>query len=282
FVDGGRDLEADGPGALGRDDELEDGGVVHQLRRLAERHPRTSPGGAPAEAEDDVPRHHPDAVVALLGAAGPALLHLEQVGEVSREAQLDRAVGGLVPEVADLDVFAHPPTDVAVAEDEQGGVGVAGPGPGARDEHGGEGVAGGGGQGLGLGAVDPQLATRQEAGVPEEEALGGAGQHVAGASADGEGGPLDQGDGALHVPKRHGLALEPPRLGHRSKRYDGGPLRTRGSGGRVAGGVEGPASGTRLRYFSYGGSGNRLPPWAQPRPRFSSSRTSTWPWPGWT
>src|SRR5207244_12632228 len=74
-----------------------------------------------------------------------------------------------------------------------------------------------------------------QAGDPEEEPLGSADQHVAGASTDGEGGALDQGDRALHVPKRHRLALEPPRLAHRSKRYDPGPLRTRGTDGRVAG-----------------------------------------------
>ena len=55
----------------------------------------------------------------------PALLDLEQVGEVGVDQQLDRAERGLLAEVLDLEVFAHAAADVAAAEQDEVRVGAA-------------------------------------------------------------------------------------------------------------------------------------------------------------
>jgi hypothetical protein len=51
-------------------------------------------------------------------------LDLEQVGEVGVDHDLDRAVRGLFAEVLDLEVFAHPPADIATPEHHEVRVGA--------------------------------------------------------------------------------------------------------------------------------------------------------------
>ena len=94
----------------------------------------------------------------LAGRVDAALLDLEQVGEVGVDHQLERAVGGLVAEVADDDVLRACPARCSGSGTPSG---CCRPGPGrgrvrsTKDRP--ERLGDGRGQGLGLLAVDPQL-----------------------------------------------------------------------------------------------------------------------------
>src|SRR5207245_497592 len=80
LVDAAGELLAQGPLAPRRDDDLEAGQVAVEDRRLREGHPQRPTVGAVPEPEDDRPLEVLDGVLAL--RIDPALLYLEQVGEV--------------------------------------------------------------------------------------------------------------------------------------------------------------------------------------------------------
>jgi hypothetical protein len=102
----------------------------------------------------------------------PALLDREEVGEVGRVAQVDRAVGRLLAVVADDEVLPHAPADVAVAQNHQAAVGPSDDGTAAQDEGGRERRRPLRGQRLRALAVDLQADPGEEPGVAEEQALG--------------------------------------------------------------------------------------------------------------
>ncbi len=197
------ELLADRPLAPGRDDDLERGQVGVEAGRRRERDAQ-----APARASRGGAGRSVAAVDVLAACSpsgardGPALLDLEQVGEVGVVGQLDGAVRRLVAEVADDQVLAHAPPDVAVADDHQGRVGPARTGPDPAHEGGRERLGRAPWPALRGLAVDPELEPGKEPGVAEEEALGRPGRHVAVGRGDGEGRPLDQGDPRHRVPAR--------------------------------------------------------------------------------
>jgi hypothetical protein len=143
----------------------------------------------------------------LAARADAALLDGEQVGEVGAHLHDDRAALQPAAEVADPDVLAHPVADGPVALDEQTRLRLTGTGPQPRDEARAERVTRHDGQRLGGTAVDLQPPPGEHPGIAHEQSLG-AGDHVTGATADAERGPLDERDDAAAEHCR--LAAEVP------------------------------------------------------------------------
>ena len=150
--------------------------------------------------------------------AGPPVAHVDQVGEVGREPDLDRAVGGLVAEVADDDVLTQALAQVAAPHDHQGGarrVGGGGDAAHAAHEGGREGLVAHRRERLGRGAVDQHLEGGEQPRAAEEEALGGVGEDVARGLGDRERHPFDEGDERPGAQRRWHVAAcyDPPDTG---------------------------------------------------------------------
>ena len=201
-VDDRADLDAGRPLAPGGHDDLEGGQVGGGGRVLVE--PDLHPPGHPAPAVGvrdhgpldrqaaagptrvgrPCPVRRPRIRTASRGSpmvdsspvAGPSptrpSLTANRSAKSASDEHLDGAEGGLVGEVAEGEVLAHALAHVAGPEHHQGGVGPPGCRQAARHEGGGEGIVGDGGQRLGPGPVDQHLEPGEDAGVPEEEALG--------------------------------------------------------------------------------------------------------------
>ena len=193
-------LDAGGPLGTGRDDHLERGQVRGQQRGVVKPDLHTSDDSTPTVRRDHRGRTQhvrrcrgtagTGCVGRLRGVSGAGHVHRggqlagtrlgthsslldgEEVGEVRPDEDLHGADGGLVGEVPDGQVLAHPLAHVPGAEDHQRGVGPSGSGHAARDEGGGERVVGHRGQGLGSDPVDQHLEPAEDPGVPDEQALG--------------------------------------------------------------------------------------------------------------
>ena len=125
------------------------------------------------------------------------------------------ADGGLVGEVADDQVLAHPLAHVPGAEDHQRGVGPAGSGQAARHEGGRERVVGHRGQGLGSDPVRPAPRTGTRIRVSRTKRPWAAPvRHVPRPPADGEGRLVDQCDHPGRGVQLRDRAGEVPRVGH--------------------------------------------------------------------
>ena len=85
---------------------------------------------------------------------------------------------GLVAEVAEFEVLAHPLAHVAGPEHQQGGVGRLAAGCPRETKVAREGVGVDRGQPLEPAPVDAQLEPRQDPGVAHEQPVGAAGHHV--------------------------------------------------------------------------------------------------------
>ncbi len=193
-VDDRRELQAHRPVGRGRHEELEARVTRRQRRGLREVEVR-----APAEVA--TPVRPGEAVAVDVGAQvadllDAAFLHLEQVGEVGADGELERAERRLEAVIADGDVFPHAPAHVAVTEDHEPGVGFTDTRLRAQHERGAERVGGGRRQRLGPLAVHPEAELGEEARVTEEDAVGEASEHVARRRGDRERGSLDQRDRA--------------------------------------------------------------------------------------
>ena len=137
---------------------------------------------AACEATSPVPPGDPAAARArgqVADLLDPALLDLEEIGEVGVDEELERAEGGLEAVVAHRDVFAHPTPDVPVAEHHEVRVGEAGLRLVAQHERRAERVDGGCRERFRPPAVHAQAQLGEEPRVAEEETVREAGQHVA-------------------------------------------------------------------------------------------------------
>ena len=182
------------PLAMGGHDDLEAHQVLPKVRGGGrEPEHRAAVHGSPAIRElhalvMDGTRDLP------VGVPRTPLFHREQVREVGVQEQLDQAEGRLVAEVPDDDVLAHALTDVAGTEDHERGVRPARTRLDRETKVAEKGSSGNCGEGLGTAAVHPQLEAGEDPGVTDEQALGGARDHVAHRTADGEGRLVHQGD----------------------------------------------------------------------------------------
>ena len=182
----------------------------------------------------------------------PSLLHGEQVGEVGVEEQLHRTEGGLVAEVADDEVLAHPLAHIA-ASGTPSSVESARPGRGGhRDTKTAEkGSSATAASGSGL-LPFTRSSKRERIRVSRtNRPWGPPGDDVARGTADGEGGLVDQSDHTAGLAQARGLAGEGPRITHRGDAT--GPARpTEHLVGaslehRLGGGRAGPRRGLPLR-----------------------------------
>jgi hypothetical protein len=128
----------------------------------------------------------------VAAGAAPAILHLEQVGEVALDDQLHVERRGLRAVVADGDVLAHALGDEAVALDHERRVGVAVAGRAAADEGGLEGLGADDRQGVGRHAVHEQTPGRHDPRVPHEQPVPRARVDVAVQAGHAEGRALDE------------------------------------------------------------------------------------------
>ena len=110
---------------------------------------------------------------------------------------LDRTERGLLAEVLDLEVFAHPAPDVTAAEQHEVRVGVALRRMPAQHEHAAERIGRGRGERLGRQPVQRAAHLGEEARVAEEQALRARGIDLARAARDAERGALDERDDAV-------------------------------------------------------------------------------------
>ena len=173
------ELEAPGPLPVGGADGLEAGEIVRdQGRRREEVDDQTAADGAAPVRELELCL----AVLAgdlSVGIAEPTLFDGEEVGEVGVDEQLHRAERGLVAEVADDEVLAHPLAHVPTPEHHERGVGETRARGAPGHERGREGVVGDHSQRLGPRPVHPQLEPGEDPLVPDEQALGRRGDDVA-------------------------------------------------------------------------------------------------------
>ena len=122
-IDRRGELHARGPRATRRHDDVEHRMRARQLRSLGERESRAAPE-RPALVRP-VDSLLADMHVQVAGLLDASLLHLEQVGEVRGDGELEHAPRWLGSVVMHREVLAHPTTDPPVAEDHQLGVGLA-------------------------------------------------------------------------------------------------------------------------------------------------------------
>ena len=140
----------------------------------------------------------------------PALLHGEHVGEVGRHFQLDLDGGLVLGGVADLDGLVPHLAHLAAADDHQVHVGPV-HGMAATDERGGTGVGLVHRQRFRRRATDQQAGPAEHTHVGEEHPVGGVGVEVAGAAAEAERLPVDEGDERAGVAKAGRMACQDPR-----------------------------------------------------------------------
>ena len=146
-VDAAGELLAQRPRPLGLDDDLPAGGVAVEHGRPGEGDPQAAPVGAVLVAEHQRPVARRRTSRSPL-PVDPGLLDREEVGEVGAVDHLDGAVGRLLAEVADHQVLAHAPPDVAAPLDHEVGIGPARAGPGPGHEGGRVGIGARRGPGL--------------------------------------------------------------------------------------------------------------------------------------
>ena len=132
----------------------------------------------------------------------PALLHLEEVGEIDVAAELHRHVDGVGPVVGDGEPLPHALTHGAIAEDDDVGIGSAGRRVGPTDEQRAERLGHVDGERFDRVPVDQQLPGRQHPGVEDEQPVRRVRTDVARPVGEAEGLALDQGDGAVGAPER--------------------------------------------------------------------------------
>ncbi len=153
-VDAAGELLAQRPGPLGRDDDLPAGRIAVEHGRLREGDAEGPPVTTVAVAEQQRPGILAHVPLAAVGRT--RFLDGKEVGEVSPEYELRRAVRRLLSEVADHQVLAHAPPDIATSLDHQVGVGPVLTGPAPGHEGGGIGIGDAAGEDLGGLSVDPQ------------------------------------------------------------------------------------------------------------------------------
>ena len=176
---------------------------------------------AACEATSPVPPGDPAAIRAREQVADlldPALLHLEEIGEVGIDEQLEHAERGLEAVVAHRDVFAHPATDVPVAEHHEVRVGETGLRLVAQHERRAERVDRGRRERFGPSAVHAQPELGQKPRVAKEETVRETGLHVARRERDRERRPFDERHDAAVTAQRRARGHR-PRHGHKRARY---------------------------------------------------------------
>jgi len=124
----------------------------------------------------------------------PALLDLEEVGEIGLHGDADQDPGSLVGEVAQDDVLPHTLADIAGAQYQQGAISPASAGQGASHEGRPVPVALKGGQWLHGRAVHLQAPARDHPRVRHEQPLRAVGQDVTAGRAQAERRPFDKSD----------------------------------------------------------------------------------------
>ncbi|MEZ5272800.1 MAG: hypothetical protein R2694_10905 [Ilumatobacteraceae bacterium] len=140
----------------------------------------------------------------------PSLLHGEHVGEVGRHLQCHLDRGFLLGGVADLDDLVPHLAHLAAAHHHQAHIGSVHR-MAATDERGGTRIGLVHRKRLDRRTADQQAGPAEHAHVGEEDPVGGVGVEVAGAAAEAERLPVDEGDERARVAQAGRMACQDPR-----------------------------------------------------------------------
>ena len=207
-VERGVDLQAARPLPPSGDDDIDGQRPVHPRRPAVAVDPGAADVVPPLALEPEPVDTGLERMLAP--SLDPALLDLEQVGEVRPDRDRDGARRGLARQVPQDDVLPHPVPDVATAQHQERAVRASRPGLRAGNEGRGEGLGLHRGQGLRRLVVDQELPPRQEPGVLEEQAVRLVRGDVPGPAADAEARALHEGDRPAGRPQGRGLTGEGP------------------------------------------------------------------------
>ncbi len=216
-------LDARRPAAAGRHNRLVHDVVAVDAGGSAEVDERCPLERVPLVAEAQPGADGGDLELTLFVDA--PLFDLEEIGEVGVDEQLDRAEGGFLAVVLDLEVFAHASPDVAAPEQQEVRVGEPLRRVPAQHEHTAEGIGCGRGERLGRQSVERAAELGDEARVAKEEPLRTSRVDLAGAVRDTKCRALDERHDAFGADARAGAGR--PGLRHRRKLLPEQPLPNR-------------------------------------------------------